>query len=460
MKKSVFILAAALLLSACAETPEDVKQNADQRAKGTEAQAVYIPEAGSDPSAVFNLSSGQEGTHSLAEVRDQLAEDLAADYGNLTIRFASVGEGEEMPVYRLKPGLGEGFDLSALAAEIYPGEDIEGSGISEYLPRDDGGTAAPEGFEGYKAGYTEEGIDHLVPFANYFDQWMLSPLSEEEYGTSPRMVTAESSGEVFVSQTGYLGDDEEQNYYNYENSSCSAAHYYPQYEDVSEVSYAVYGGEEWALDEAVAFAEEFYNKSLAPSDPEEFYYRVRRVDVIPTSDSTFGYLMDLQRFTKGGLPFDSDSFGTIDGISAENGHRALLGSCSTAFLTKKDTLTRVEKSFSYSLEEGEPGGGLLTLGEAAELLRSAFAQYMLLEFDTAELCYAVTVDSYPETDVGGKTNFNEGYALQYCQISARPYWCFKEPENHDLDTWSTGTAYYVDACTGAIKLVSNRMYAG
>ena len=72
-------------------------------------------------------------------------------------------------------------------------------------------------------------------------------------------------------------------------------------------------------------------------------------------------------------------------------------------------------------------------------------------FDTAELCYCITCDKYPSKDYGHLVQFSEDMCYKTCELTMRPYWCFKAGNNGNI-CWNRGAYYYVDAVTGEVHI--------
>ena len=65
--------------------------------------------------------------------------------------------------------------------------------------------------------------------------------------------------------------------------------------------------------------------------------------------------------------------------------------------------------------------------------------------------YCVTCDKYPSKDYGHLVQFHVDVCTKTCELTARPYWCFKAGNNGNV-CWNMGAYYYVDAVTGEVHI--------
>lgn len=95
---------------------------------------------------------------------------------------------------------------------------------------------------------------------------------------------------------------------------------------------------------------------------------------------------------------------------------------------------------------------LLSLAAAASILEDTLAENINRSFETAELCYVISFDRYPDRDYGKPLKYSSVFALERCEPVARPYWRFKD--NDSYTDWNYAMNIYVDAVTGEVIMLS------
>ncbi|MBR6101818.1 MAG: hypothetical protein IKP95_05285 [Ruminococcus sp.] len=423
MIKSVLTVAASLLLLAgCAEVPENVRERDSKLEQTEQAQDQIELERGS-----------------LDLIRSRLEEDASKKYGTITVDHASAGTASEMPVYSIE-ACGGDYTVKELARYLYGDRyDLEDESVYEFLPWDYEGSELKKNTDKY----TPE-ID-LLPHGVYCDVWSCYPAED-----STCSAHVFSDGSCWGSQTGLskYGND-----YDAMWLGSIKEHWYPEYDDISAVSYKMYDGTEWALEDAVSFTEELWNSELSKNDPQKYKYKVRRVEVVELpSNNNYGYLFMMSYEDEQGACYDCDSYDDFALMEsrAYEGKRFFIGQSLWQLSLRKDEITRFDKHFSFCIKEALSNDSrLLTLGAALTELQNKLAENINLAFETAELCYIVTCDKYPDKDYGGTVKYSPSFALKYCTFQLRPYWCFRRT-NGFIDNWSNTENYYVDAVTGEI----------
>ena len=422
IKKVIAILCVALMLTACADVPEKL-QSRDSELESMEQAELSEPARGD-----------------LDYIRSCIDEDASKKYGTITVKHASAGTAAEMPVYKVEVGGGD-YTVKELAQYLYGDKyDLEDQSKYDILPWNFNGAEPQKNTDKY----TPE-IDY-IPFAIYYQVDTYTP-SEDD---ATRSVHVFSNGTCWGAQAGLYeyGDD-----YDAPWLGKIKEHYYPEYDDISAVSYKMYDGTEWSLADAVKFTEDFWNDELTKNDPQKFRYKVWRVEVIdlPTNDN-YGYLFMMSYEDEAGNRYDCDcydNFALMDD-RVYVGKRFFVGQNQWQLSLKKDEITRFDKAFSFEKSDTESSEKeMLTLGGAMTVLQNELAEYIDHDFETAELCYIVTCDKYPDKDYGGVLKYSPYYCTKFCETVIRPYWCFRTT-NGMIDNWNTTENYYVDAVTGEI----------
>ena len=420
LRKAIALLCAGVMLTACADVPENL-QSRDSELENTEQAELTIQKGDIDT------------------IRGCLEEDASKKYGTITVKHASAGTAAEMPVYKVEVGGGD-YTVKELAQYLYGDRyDLENESIYDLIPWDSRGSEPIP----YENEYDQE-FDLWAPGV-YWDAYSCSPAED---GTCSAHVFAD--GTCWGSQTGLNVYEKD---YDAMFLGQETAHYYPEHENISGISYKMYDGSEWALEDAVKFTEDFWNSELSKNDPEKYIYFVRRVDVfeLPVSGN-YGYLFTMSFTDEDGNRYECDSYDEyqLEASRAYEGKRFFLSQREWQFCLRKDEITRFDKHFSFKKTVSEAAdNNMLTLGAALGIMENELAEYVDLNFETAELCYILTCDKYPDKDYGGKVKYSSSFALKYCDIYLRPYWCFRSG-NGFTDCWHTTENYYVDAVTGEI----------
>ena len=417
-RKITTLLCAAIMLTACADVPENL-QSRESELENTEQAELTIQKGDIDT------------------IRGCLKEDASKKYGTITVKYASAGDNEKMPVCKIQV-CGNDYPVKELAKALYGDKyDLDDKSLYEFLPWNKNGSGLVPNTDQFTPEIA------LVPPSSCYDIDSFYPQNDH---TCSAHVFA--NGTCWGAQAGLndYGDD-----YDAPWIGGIKTHYYPQYEDISKVSYKMYDGTEWALTEAISFTENFWNEDLSKNDPQKFTYKVWRVDVIdlPSNDN-YGYLFMMSYSDEAGNKYDCDTYDRFElqDDRIYGGERFFLGQTQWQMSLKKDEITRFDKDFSFKItEETDANSELLTLGSAMSFLEKNLAKNINLNFDTAELCYIVTCDKYPDRDYGGAVKYNTYFCTKYCDLAIRPYWCFRKT-NGFVDNWNVTENYYVDAVTG------------
>ena len=425
-KKLLLIMLSAAMAVSCAEVPENITEREAQLSRTEQAEVSDANERGD-----------------LDFIRERLAEDVSKKYGTITVKHASAGTAKEMPVYKIKVGGGD-YTVKELAKYLYRDRyGLDNKSFYEMIPWDsDGKEPVP-----YNNEFHQE-FDLWAPGV-YTDVYSFFPEKEKDMTISCHIF---SDGTCWGSQTGInaYGEDYDAMFLGQE-----AAHYFPEFDSISGVSYKMYDGSEWSLEEAVRFTEDFWNSELSKNDPEKYTYFVRRIDVFSLpSNGNYGYLFTMSFTDEKGNRYECDSYDDylLEESKVYDGKRFFLSQRQWQFSLRKDEITRFDKYFSFSKTKAEDSADMLTLGSALGIMENKLAGRINLSFDTAELCYILTCDKYPDKDYGGNVKYNPYFARKYCDIYLRPYWCFRKG-NGFTDCWHSAENYYVDAVTGELTVV-------
>lgn len=417
-----------ILFSSCADVPENIEAR--------DSQLDSIEQAQND---VKKLERG-----SIDYIREKISEDVSKKYGTITVKNASIGSAKEMPVYRIEV-VGNNYTVKELAEYLYEERfDTDNKDYYEFESWDSEGKEPVP----YKNDLDPE-FDLWSPGV-YTDIYSFYPEKETDMTLSCHVF---SDGTCWGSQTGInvYGDD-----YDAFFTEEPVNYYFPEFDDIDDISYKMQDGKEWPLSDAVKFTEGLWNTELSKNDPQKYTYFVRRVDVFKLPDNgNFGYLFTMSYTDEDGNRYECDSYDdyNLEENTVYSGKRFFLSQREWQFSLNKNEITRFDKSYSFKKnKEICNDKEFLTLGSALTVLKEQLADNINIDFDTAELCYIITCDKYPDKDYGGKVKYSDAYARKKCELYLRPYWCFRIG-NGFADNWYSAKNYYVDALTGEIKMI-------
>ncbi len=460
MKKLISIMLTAALLTACQQVPQNVKDRTEELESKQEVQSSQ-PE--SDPFIEPKTDTAEQSdTGDLDYIRSRLKEDAGKKYGTITVKHASAGESKSMPTYKVEVGGNPNCDIKKLGAAFF-GEDYESKNKvklttfkAEPAPEEPVKTTDPNAkllSEEYQMYFKYDVIWQI-------DDLALNPGTK---GTEPpddfRSFAISAQGLFCGRQTTQKNYSSFYDNYNYNvggsNEPVSIKAYYPCYEDVPSDSYRMTDGNDWALSDAVAFAENKANELFSFTDPVKYIYKIYRVDVARCKQDTFKYLFWFSISDEQGSLYECDSYSSLNVNSKQvyEGKRFSIAPWCIMECIAKDEIFYFKRDFSYKqTEKVSDNDKLLTLGAAAKKLEKELAEHINLACDTAELCYVMTCDQYPKKKYDFLVNYDKDMCLKTCELTLRPYWCFKIGNNNNV-CWNSGANYYVDAVTGEVHIV-------
>lgn len=255
--------------------------------------------------------------------------------------------------------------------------------------------------------------------------------------------------------------------------------YNPLYEDVpNDISYVMKDGNEWNLNEAIKYAENFYNSYLTKLESTDCRYLVQTVVVQRFEDNTFGYLFEFVLKDHNGNYYESEpnypkENGYYDKVFSNESFPVELNSYLWAF--NKEEVNRFRKDMGFNYKQiTDDGERLLTLGSAIDLLSDKLADKKALQIDCAELDYVLYCKKYDIWEkwmdgkwydyckdngwdfLNDKETRSDAYlsynAVTDCELELRPVWVFRT-EATNLINYNVGETYYVDAVTGEIQVI-------
>ena len=444
MKKLISIMLTAALFTACAKTPENVKQRHEQLESTPEVQTS----ASCAESSQSIPAAADSDFASLEQIRSQLSADVSRKYGTITVKHASVGEAKSMPTYKIDIGACRTYDLDKTAKTLFADE-YAASVKKQITGR---GEPAPlEPFERTDDGYE---IKRVYPSDQpIYDHTFI----ETGKGADYKCVSLTSDGHMSGGQAGQ--NEFEQYYYAaHQGNVKMLTRLYPQYDDISDKSYKMLDSQQWKLADAVKYVEEFANRCLAPCDTTKFTHKVRSVGISQWEDR-HGYYFELVCVDENGCVYDSDRF-AYEHLQKENiynGKSFVIPREYTVECFAKQQITRYFKSCAYKLSQKIcDNDKLLTLEGAMNRLRKELAEYIDLDFESADLCFVIECSRYPSAEQPELVGYDESYCFKTCELTVRPYWCFKQNYNKTDLFSGTENAYYVNAVTGEIHIMANK----
>ena len=457
-KARISVVAFIIMLTACQQVPQNVKDRNDELESMRDADSSQAAVSASQP----DDSEVHSYTGNLDYIRTHLKEDASKKYGTITVRYASAGDAKSMPTYKVQVCGNEKCDLKQLGKVFY-GDDYEKKGKCDYevikadtvpdepsLSEDEHIELLPEEYKYYFKCNNLYNIHSLM-----IDKWQ----NDSDMPETFRDLCFMGNGFVRGRQTTWK--DKGAFYDTYLTAKnrdadykSSVAAYYPMLDELPGDSYKMTDGKDWSVKDAVKFAEDFANKAFSLNDPVKYTYSVYRVDVYQWDDDAYSYGFWFTFSDEQGSRFDTDS---DRGQHVEQQHvyeheRFFILPKVTMECIAVNEVFDIHRSVSYKpTERVSENEKLLTLGAAAKRLEEELAKHINIGFDTAELCYCITCDKYPSKDYGHLVQFSEDMCYKTCELTMRPYWCFKAGNNGNI-CWSMGAYYYVDAVTGEIHV--------
>ena len=454
VKKAAVILA-AVMLAGCANVPQNVKDRNEELESIREAESSQAAEAASGAETAQTDEYGD-----LDYIRAHLKEDASKKYGKLTVKRAYAGEAKSMPTCKVEVGGNPNCDIKQLGKAFF-GEDYETKGKCDYITVDaEKLPDAPEKSSDSHVDLLEEQDQYLYKCANLYTHYSLM-IDQGKKGEEPpdtfRAAGISDGGAVNGRQTTWKNQREfYDKYYNKTtgSQSTSVKAYYPMLDELPGDSYKMTDGNDWSVKDAVKFAEDFANKTLTLNDPAKYTYKVYRVDVNGWKNGAYGYSFWFTFCDEQGNMYDTDSERgqSVEEQHVYKGERFFIMPRIIMECIAKDEVFELQKDIAYKqTDKVADNEKLLTLGGALKRLQGELAKHMNIDFDSAMLCYCVTCDKYPANNYGHLVQFNEQICTKTCELTARPYWCFKAGNNGNI-CWNRGAYYYVDAVTGEVHI--------
>lgn len=431
-KKVLFrFIITILLLSGCAEVPNNVKEEISIRDNSQEKPVDEIE----------YLKWGN-----IEEIRGQMETDLQKTYSNLDIKNARVGTGTLMPVYDVKIA-GAGYDGFKPLIKFLFNNQYDYDDESQYFQ-----------YEKYAANdinypATREPMDYdndgkiNTPNSWSFGIYGFRPDNDDQ----TKSIYAYTSGNCWGSP---LGQNNSEKYFFEAYSAWEI--YDLQYEVISEeLTYRMNDGQEWKVLEAVEYVERFWNDYLCKFDPQKYEYKVKYLYVVNFWDDTYGYFFNIQKVDENGNYLDTDKFYLQDNDAIQNNQPFLMENGGMTWCCGKEEITRFIKDFSMEyLEQTDEGDKLLSLGAASDILSDSLASENIVQIESAELNYVLTCKGYPYFQIWEYPEYYEDVCRDTCEFELHPYWCFR-PEQCVWLKEGQLEIYFVDALTGNVLIMQD-----
>ena len=460
VKKAAVILA-AVMLAGCANVPQNVKDRNEELESLREVQSSQADDTSGGEAADSGGKKVQQSDFGdLDYIRAHLKEDASKKYGKLTVKRASAGESKSMPTYKVEVGGNPSCDIKQLGKAFF-GEDYETKGKCDYITVDaEKLPDAPEKSSDSHVDLLEEQDQYLYKCANLYTYYSLM-IDQGKKGEDPpdtfRSLGISDGGSVGGRQTMWKKQGEfYDKYYNKTtgSQSTSVKAYYPMLDELPDDSFKMTDGSDWSVKDAVKFAEDTANKTMTLNDPAKYTYKVYRVDVNGWKNDAYGYSFWFAFCDEQGNMYDTDSERgqSVEEQHVYKGERFFIMPRIIMECIAKDEVFELQKDIAYKqTDKVADNEKLLTLSGAMKRLQGELARHMDIDFDSAMLCYCVTCDKYPANNYGHLVQFRSDVCTKTCELTARPYWCFKAGNNGNI-CWNRGAYYYVDAVTGEVHI--------
>lgn len=456
MKRAMLTLALCMcaVLISCAETPENVKEQAE--ILDNAGQSISSTSQQNNDNSSNDVEYVEQKEYAdLDGIRQQLQTDLQLNSTQIYVDSARVSSSEYMPSYNCKLcgiNITDAENNSAMnvLAEYIFGESPTEANFS-FSAKDDPldpqyiATDRPSDING--DGRIEmpnsNGIDILTYYQNS--------------DNITKAVYAYSTGNVWGSSDGFVDNQ----YYWFEEALSYECYNVLNEQVDDSVCYTMTDGSEWSINDAVEYYENFYNDYLSAFDKTNLTYRVQKVDVRKFDDGKFGYLFEFICIDEYGNYFDSEAYydfydtDTAEMIASENPFPYVV--YSYAFSWKKESVGRFVKDTSYDeLEITSENETLLTLSGAINILSQTLASQKALSIPCAELNYTLVCKGYPyyrlwDWSLSDGDIFIDRLCENSCEFELRPTWVFRT--KYALDDYDNGECYWVDAVTGEVLII-------
>ncbi len=467
-KPILIALLMSTILCACAQAPENVKQQAeilDNSGQDVLSQSHSNSDSADTNSNIEYVEQKERG--SLADIRAQLETDIALNNSRIVVWDAYVGEGEIMPTYDVNIAQIDIDNIYPLADYLFSSRyDVSDESLYRVLEAEQ--PLDPDyPFTDYPTDYDNDGhID--TPNSSILDMVSFFP----EQNDKTVSVTMHSSGVVGGSEIGaqspYFYQYSFKTKYGYDVLSQKAYSYttdiygVPVIDDTIEynekISYTMSDGTEWSIEDAIRFAQEFYNEQLIAFENTSIEFRVINILVQQVEEGRYGYFITMGAFDENDNYIDSEGLYKYDWEKIGNGEAFFIENRSYLWSFEKDKVGLVSKGFGLQNKIAtDIGDDLISLSKAIEILDSSLAKGIAVKIPCAQLCYVVTCKSYnnvfekwnvdkAETDFA-LNNYYQSVCFTECEFELRPMWVFKT-DNNAYTQIGSGNSYFVDAKSG------------
>ncbi|MBR1764398.1 MAG: hypothetical protein IJ746_03290 [Ruminococcus sp.] len=424
--KILILAVCATMLAACAEAPEEVREEISIYDAAEAVEKADIRKA------------------SFEEVLEEARELSQTNGTNVKIESIILPESEAMPTYTLELDSAGQEELFAALTEC---DELSLQG-------------------GYK-----------VELGGDIDSWRSSRERTFTYGPElPAKVLYKDKDSIKISDSGI--------YYNYElisvdggittlfSSFASPDTMPPQtysaegryYTDLkaTDDSYTLYDGSAMTVAEAAEMAEGFANSCFSKAELSQFTYQADYIDARRIEDDRFGmYIVLCRRDSRGSL-FDS-SYGYL--FDLDRPEHPILNGIIYLWVTGSGRIEELEHHYPLKITEERENSEYVTLGSAVEILSYVLAQGTAYDIRRCTLKYVpVFTDSDYERDARAFRDSLPEEDRSLVQISpeaicrygsytleARPCWVFETCSGSGTQT-NCGTVYIIDALSGELRI--------
>ena len=432
MRKSIIlstVLAIIISFSACKKAPDEVKNEADILDNNHQAQTADLEFL------------------SLDEIRKTSSDTISSNNTNVVVDNIRIGAGNSMPAYKISP-YNDNFDkLKPLVEYLYNEQFSVDSPYCEY----------------HKKGDTVSG--NITPEAH---SWLMYKGKDQDF---TRSLIYHETGYSFYNAVS--GDDP----YRFTEYFPTEKRYKINIgEQLDNKSYTMIDGNEWSVNDAADYAQNFADKYLAPLENNQFTYSITDFRV-KKLDSNYGYVIEFQRADKNGNLFDNHYYYANSEINEDRDtgelekesrlakdYPYLYSSAIQITLNCKDKINSFVKcNTPYTGKVVDKGEKLISLSSAINIISNEYADKSAYSFETAELeYYYVSLDcpDYTSPEAGNSPSFDAENMLNNADVELRPYWaftsseCYPDVQNEENTTMVySNCLYLVDAVTGKLYVI-------
>lgn len=424
------VLLTALLLSSCAEAPEAVLSEVEvlDNVDNTSSEEAHSEESVTE-TAELRFSA-------LNEIRDSIDTVIADNRSIVQILGTPVlPQGEKMPVYT----------ISASMAESSASEQVLRSLLETLDNPILNGITAPTAYD------VSSPIETLKVMRDGTEETLdVSSRGWQTFASGHRVMNDAMTISLGVTNQGYVC-----NYWQdygdppiyYTNSPIQAVIPVTYAGITDGAGYPMKNGEIWAVADAVAFAEAFYNTSFSDI-PGGYTYRVSEVIVRDIGEG-YGYDFTLQRILPDDnavLPISALHYNeqTDDYSSVSSG-----STCSMwCLLPEQVQEFSVDCAHQMKAEEERP---ILCAESAIQVVSEALAQQKMYSF-YMELGYLYQINGSEYLQLMASSDYQSALDNgDYISAQAVPYWMFYEPVE-EIKPRTSGNYYLVNALTGELEI--------